>query len=49
MAFVAIALSICFVYWLLYSFVVELTRPEVPKSVVRQMELKRRDDFRSAA
>ncbi len=41
MTFVAFLLSLAFVYWLLLSFLSELTRPELPQTVLTQMQYKR--------
>ncbi len=49
MTFVAFLLSLALIYWLLLSFLSELTRPEVPETVLRQMEYKRGEQPSQAA
>ncbi len=44
MTFVAFLLSLALIYWLLLSFLAELTKPEIPECVLRQMEYKRGEE-----
>lgn len=49
MTIVAFLFSLGLIYWLLLSFLSELTRPEVPKTVLTQMEYKRGEQNQAAA
>ncbi len=44
MTFVAFLFSLALIYWLLLSFLSELTKPELPDIVLRQMQYKRGQD-----